>query len=434
MNAATIVARNYVSFARVLADSYARHHPGRRLAVLLADETPRAADADEPFEPIYPSQLGLEPEAFHRMAAMYDATELATALKPPLLRYLLADRAEPVVFLDPDVEVHAPLDELGRLAEEHGIVLTPHSLRPFPRDGDRPSEIDILRAGVFNLGCVAVGTRGSAFLDWWGDLLRFDSVLSPEEELFVDQRVVDLVPSYFDHWVLRDPGYNVAYWNLFERDVVADESGYTVNGEPLRFFHFSGFDPERPTVLSKYHTRVAETRRPAIRQLCRAYAERLFANGYRSDDVARYRFKHAALGMPFDRRLRRLYREALRASEAGQGDPPPDPFEPAACEEFIAWVRERGKFDALSPARVAASHVTAGPDAMFPVRWVGLARRLMLRMLRHYDEHQRKIQVSMLGALSDVDRTADAALTMAADLTARIDRIERAVENMAEVP
>jgi hypothetical protein len=35
-----------------------------------------------------------------------------------------------------------------------------------------------------------------------------------------------LIPSLF---VLRDPGYNVAYWNLSSREVRRADGGYTVN-------------------------------------------------------------------------------------------------------------------------------------------------------------------------------------------------------------
>ena len=36
--------------------------------------------------------------------------------------------------------------------------------------------------------------------------------------MFTDQRWIDFVPSLFDHFILKDPTYNVAYWNLHERD------------------------------------------------------------------------------------------------------------------------------------------------------------------------------------------------------------------------
>ena len=46
--------------------------------------------------------------------------------------------------------------------------------------------------------------------------------------------------------VLRDRGANVAYWNLDTRALEHGPDGYTVDGEPLRFMHLSGFDPSDP--------------------------------------------------------------------------------------------------------------------------------------------------------------------------------------------
>ena len=61
--------------------------------------------------------------------------------------------------------------------------------------------------------------------------------------MFTDQRWVDFAPSFFDHFILKDPTYNVAYWNLHERDLEWTDGRYLVNGQPLTFFHFSGFVP-----------------------------------------------------------------------------------------------------------------------------------------------------------------------------------------------
>ena len=40
--------------------------------------------------------------------------------------------------------------------------------------------------------------------------------------MFTDQRWVDFVPSLFDHLILKDPGCNVAYWNLHGRELTLD--------------------------------------------------------------------------------------------------------------------------------------------------------------------------------------------------------------------
>ena len=70
---------------------------------------------------------------------------------------------------------------------------------------------------------------------------------------FTDQRWVDAVPTMFEHTVLRDTACNVAYWNLHQRTLERTTDGvYTVDGNPLRFFHYSGHDPHRPFQLSKH--------------------------------------------------------------------------------------------------------------------------------------------------------------------------------------
>ncbi len=84
---------------------------------------------------------------------------------------------------------------------------------------------------------------------------------------------MDLTPGLFEGVrVLRDPGYNVAYWNLHER-AISLEGGPHVNGLPLHFFHFSGFDPDQPSVLSKYQDRYAMADIGVARKLYSKYRE-----------------------------------------------------------------------------------------------------------------------------------------------------------------
>ena len=230
MNVCSIVARNYLAQARVLAQSFAAHHPGRRLSVLVVDaEVGEPFTEEEAFELVTLSDLPLPAREHRTMAGIYDVTELSTALKPWLLLHLL-ERGEAVVYLDPDIEIFAPLDELDETVL-HGVVLIPHTLAPIPRDGRRPSAEDIARAGVYNLGFVAVPKEAEPFLRWWGDQLRRDCVVAFADGLFVDQRLIDFLPAYYDHHVLRDPTYNVAYWNLHERDVEWTGSGFEVEGD-----------------------------------------------------------------------------------------------------------------------------------------------------------------------------------------------------------
>jgi glycosyltransferase involved in cell wall biosynthesis/SAM-dependent methyltransferase len=351
----TIIAQNYLAQARVLANSVSTHHKGERLQVLVIDVEPATDYSTEPFDLISPVELGLPQDEFQKMAAMYEVTELATAVKPWLLGLLLERGAMAVVYLDPDTELYSDLSQLGALAVANDIVLIPHTLRPIPEDGLRPTPTDVSQSGVYNLGFLAVGAGARPFLDWWSTRLSRDCVVAPEEGLFVDQRLMDFVPGYFRHHVHRDAGYNVAYWNLHERSVSWTGQGYEVAGEPLRFFHFSGYDARFPDQLSKHQepnprTRLAE--QPDLARLCSEYGDRLLAAGYLEAIARPYALGRSASGLPLDRRVRRLYRSALIASERDAATPPPpDPFALTRADEFTEWLQEPAVSSAPSLSR-----------------------------------------------------------------------------------
>ncbi|HEX7444390.1 MAG TPA: hypothetical protein VF320_10905, partial [Acidimicrobiales bacterium] len=253
IHACSIVARNYLPQARVLASSWARHHPEAPLELLvLDDDAGTVQDEDEAFVVVRPGDLAIETQAWQEMAFIYDVTEFATAVKPPLLELLRRKHGGPVAYIDPDIEIFGRLDDAAALAGEHPIVLTPHMLRPMMDDGRRPSEHDILGCGVYNLGFICVGDGSETFLEWWGQRLRYHAIVDFRSSLFTDQRWVDFVPGYFDFVALRNPGYNVAYWNLPERILHQEAGRWFVDDEPLVFFHYSGFDPTRPWAVSKH--------------------------------------------------------------------------------------------------------------------------------------------------------------------------------------
>src|ERR1700730_5284833 len=91
VSACTIIARNYLAHARVLASSFFTHHPDGSFTVLLIDDEHRALDAgSESFQCLRLSHICLDRAEIVQLAAIYDVTELATAVKPPFLRHLLS--------------------------------------------------------------------------------------------------------------------------------------------------------------------------------------------------------------------------------------------------------------------------------------------------------------------------------------------------------
>ncbi len=336
MDVCTIVARNYLPSARVFAESLIAVHPDCRVTVLVVDGPGEPSDGDR-FRVLQLADVLPDEDERRRQTFMYDVTELSTAVKPLLLRYLLSEGAPAVLYFDPDIEFFDAVDHLWRLAAARGIVLTPHVLAPIPEDGYELTDLAVLRAGVFNLGFIGVGAGATAFLDWWSGRLRRHCVSDPGNGLFVDQRWLDYVPALFSHEVVKDPGCNVAYWNLHERHVVAADTGFTVNGAPLRFYHFSGFDPDVPHLLSKHqgpNPRALLSESPAVLELCRRYAKRLRGQGHGAVAVA---YGHARLpdGMPIDMVMRRLFRRAVLQAERTGAPVPPAPF---GWERIADWL------------------------------------------------------------------------------------------------
>ncbi|WP_020663473.1 FkbM family methyltransferase [Amycolatopsis benzoatilytica] len=339
----TIVARNYLPAARVLARSYLAQHPGGRFVIAVIDAPRDEKHRDESgAEIVGPAAFGIDEDEYLRMATAYSVTELATAAKPYLLRELLAD-SPTAMYLDPDIELFAPIPEVAVLAAEHGIVLTPHMLNPLPKDGLEPSDAAIMGSGMFNLGFIGVGQGAKPFLDFWAGRLRQDAIVAPEKQLFTDQRWVDQVPALFRHTVLTDPGFNVAYWNLHERPVGrADDGTLTAGGEKLRFFHFSGYRPEKPWLLSLHcvrKPRVLMSQSAELRATCDAYGKKLREAGYaESLDSIPYGFKDFRDGTPVPNLARRVFRDGWIKAELKKKPLPPHAYGDDGGRALWEWL------------------------------------------------------------------------------------------------
>jgi glycosyltransferase involved in cell wall biosynthesis len=345
VNICTIIARNYVAHARVLAESFRATHPDGACSVLVIDDPAGFIDpAEEPFEILTIDQIGLpDPE---RMAASYDVLELSTAVKPWLLRHLLRrPGVDSILYLDPDIRVFSSLEEIAGRARRHDVVLTPHFNAPHPRDGRKPSEEDILLAGTYNLGFIALGAGKTAdsLLDWWSERLETHCIVDPEQGHFVDQRWIDLAPGLWPGIdVLRDPAFNVAYWNLPTRRFETEGDGYRVDGRPLRFFHFSGFDPLRPRELSRHQDRIDVAADPALSRVCAEYAKELLDSGYEEAKDWPYGWDTMANGFKLDRAARRAHR---RAVEAGAIDG--SIFTRQGTKQFVGYLSETENADGV---------------------------------------------------------------------------------------
>ena len=337
--ACTIITRSYLPQARVLYRSFRQFHPDIRFSALVFDAERGAVD--EPFDVVGLDDIGLPAGEETRMPMLYEVTELATALKPWFFRHLLAREQTELLYFDPDIEIFSPLDRLAQLAAEHCLVMTPHTTRPMSRADVRPNETDILSAGAYNLGFLGLNPNCESFLSWWSDRLLREAMIDVANMRFTDQRWMDFAPGYFDTCLLKDETCNVAYWNADSRPLSWTGTRYEVHGQPLCFFHFSGFKPENPHLLSSHqgsNPRTCLSRQPALARLCREYTEKLAAADNAALRKVPYGLDTAPGGLQITRPMRLAYRAALRKHEETGTPAPPNAFsDPNA---FIAWLNE----------------------------------------------------------------------------------------------
>lgn len=336
MNVCTVINRAWVAHARALAESLRAHQPDARMSVLVVDSIDGFVDpAQEPFEVLGPQDLAIDD--FEAMSVRYGVTELCCALKPSILSHLLP-RGEPVVYLDSDVRMFAPLDGLDKALQAHPFLLAPHLLTELPDDGREPSELAILLAGSFNLGFAAARATPEveALLAWWSGRLRTGSRLDPSRAMVFDQRWADLMPGLFEAvGIWRDPGVNFGYWRAATSRLERDGERILVDGHPLRTVHFTGFDPQQPERLSKYDNRTALDREPLLAELCANFAERLDAHGHAETSRWPYGFARTASGAPLTSELRELWDRAAREGAVSQL-----PFTAEGERAFLRWLAE----------------------------------------------------------------------------------------------
>jgi hypothetical protein len=233
----------YLSRARVLARTLRRFHPEWTLWALVVDEPPPGFDPAAGLAG-FDHVAGIGDLGIARPLAWlfkHDVVEACTAVKGAMLLRLLAAGAETVVYLDPDIALFARLDDA---LAEGSVMLTPHQLAPNDTPAAiRDNEMTSLRYGTFNLGFLGVRNddAGRKFAAWWAARLHDACYDAPAEGLFTDQRYCDLAPSMFEGVrIIRDPGCNVASWNLSRRRLrFAPGGALLANDSPLKFYHFT---------------------------------------------------------------------------------------------------------------------------------------------------------------------------------------------------
>ncbi len=169
--ACTIIAKNQLSMARVLAQSWHTHHPFDPFFALLTDPTPGFFSPERETFRIIPStdlQVPNLPGFFFR----YTQGEATNAAKPFFFLHLLDQYSlEGLVYLAPESLVLKPLDALAEMLDKADVVLTAHITRSPPQENAAPSAVDVLQSSIYAPGLLALRDSGNCrqILQWWSD-------------------------------------------------------------------------------------------------------------------------------------------------------------------------------------------------------------------------------------------------------------------------
>jgi hypothetical protein len=241
----TVCNLAYLPKALVLAESIFKFN-GVKLNIFLFDKEKDIHISHCDTTVIWIEDLGVP--NLYQLAFKYDIVEFTTSLKPYISLKLL-EECEKVIFFDPDICTYYSVKPILNDLDRNSIILTPHYTTPLSQH-KKPGwnkDMGLMRFGSFNLGFYAIknSQQGIDYLKWWSERCLDLCFMESQFGLSTDQKWATIAPCFFpDLHVSFNLGYNVAPWNIFERQILKrDNDGYWVNNRfPLVFFHFSNFD------------------------------------------------------------------------------------------------------------------------------------------------------------------------------------------------
>ena len=312
----TIITKSHLVYARTLLQSLKKYNEDVKFYVLLADQVDGYFEPkDYDFSWIFLENLD-DQEIVRQMCFYYSAFELCCALRGHLHQYLYQNTdIDKWVFLDSDIMVCGSLEPIFQELENHSILLTAHCDMPVDHEYVYPHEVNFLRVGTFNAGFLGLSRSSTTwnFIEWFKNrLTKFsfnDLAISEPRGLFVDQLWLNLVPQFFRGVsVFSHPGANLGHWNLYQKKLEIEQyDKVLVDGEPLLFVHFSGWDINNPEEISKYSPMYQGKRSAIWSMLAKTYLEGLLGNDYLASIRYPYAFTCYSTGETITLAARRHY-------------------------------------------------------------------------------------------------------------------------------
>lgn len=231
---ATLARKEQVPHAILLASAIKKHHPEAQIALCLVECHLQSWHLAQFDEVLLVSGQGY-PE---------DDSANAGPTKAYFIKHLLNRYLDDIVYLDPEIMVLGPFQEVFALLDHHPIITAPFNLEPCPKEHDS-WEIERLQNGFIHSGFLALknSDRSRQFVHWWSSRVN-RSTFGPARSGEADHLWLSLAVVPFGIHLLREPGYHYACWNWHEqaRSITHHDmnSTYLLNRKPLRSFITAG--------------------------------------------------------------------------------------------------------------------------------------------------------------------------------------------------
>ncbi|XWW46462.1 hypothetical protein JYG30_03085 [Fibrella sp. USSR17] len=277
----TVCTSDQYGHAMLLVESLKKQHPDQ--LILVGQIGTATHTAPSGVTELAISDIGLSSAQLAELSARYTATEFRAALKPSLIKaaFKRYPDEQVLLYIDPTAYVYQPLTLILSQLEQHTILLNPHWLAA-PTDDRLPDEKHLQNVGLFSSGFIGFRRcpETDRMLDWWESRCLDHAAINFCIGSCLDQLWLMHVPTLFDGvGILKNPGVQVALWNLPQRTLTETPDGWQVTGQggpnvasPLLTADFLGLSKQNEGLFQQQN-RLQIVHRPDVKRLLANYEQ-----------------------------------------------------------------------------------------------------------------------------------------------------------------
>ena len=236
-------SKEFWSRTRLAIDS-ARHWNPALSTVVVSDSDLSSRELGESAIVLHPRVLNIGPEENWLLVG-----------RPAIIEFAISKLGfGAAMLIDGDTYTYNPFEAALKELAKFSMLVVPHTMRPWPNDDRSPRMSQLNLMGNYNTGFFAANYRALQFMHWWTAQTREFPQIDLKSGFSGEQGWMRYAMDFdANATVFRNPGYNLAYWNVPDRCIKLVGDSYTVDDYPLVLAHFSGLLADTDTSKMSVH-------------------------------------------------------------------------------------------------------------------------------------------------------------------------------------